>query len=107
VRRPGLTGVWLGAQKICSVGVAVRRWVTWHGLALNVHNDLAAFRSFRPCGLDPDVMTRLSDHVELPPTRLLFEVLVVKHVCAVFGLELPPIPPPPEPPAGSLPILPS
>lgn len=63
-REPGFTGVWIGAKKVASIGVAVRRWVTWHGLALNVHTDLSAFRSFQPCGLDPDVMTRLADHVD-------------------------------------------
>jgi lipoyl(octanoyl) transferase len=65
-RREGLTGVWLGEQKLCSLGVAVRRWVAWHGLALNVSNDLAAFRRFRPCGLDSEVMTRVADHAEPP-----------------------------------------
>ena len=99
-REPGETGVWIGAQKVCSIGVAVRRWVTWHGLGLNVHTDLEAFRGFRPCGLDPGVMTRVADHAEVPPSTLLFEVLVVKHLCEVFGLELPPLPPfpPAEPP---------
>lgn len=92
-RRPGLTGVWIGTQKVCSIGVAVRRWVTWHGLALNLHTDLAPFRRFHPCGLSSDVMTRVADHVELPPTTLLGEVLVVKHLCRVFELELPPMPP--------------
>lgn len=108
-RRPGLTGVWIGARKVCSIGVAVRRWVTWHGLALNLHNDLDAFRGFKPCGLDPEVMTRLADHAELPPTNLLPEVLVVKHFCRVFGHELPPPAPlhSPEPPAcGGFPELP-
>ncbi len=66
-REPGLTGVWVGTRKIASIGVAVRRWVTWHGFALNVSTDLAQFRSFQPCGLDPDVMTRLADHVDTPP----------------------------------------
>ena len=93
-RREGLTGVWLGEQKICSVGVAVRRWVTYHGLALNLHTDLSAFRGFQPCGLDPDVMTRLADHVDLPPTNLLGEVLLVKHFCRVFERDLPSPPPP-------------
>ena len=93
-RRPGLTGVWVDEQKICSVGVAVRRWVTWHGFALNVHTDLEAFRGFRPCGLDSEVMTRVADHAEIPPSTMLFQVLAVKHVCEVFDLELPPIPPP-------------
>lgn len=63
-REPGKTGVWIGAQKVCSIGVAVRRWVTWHGLALNVTTDLDAFRSFAPCGLDASVMTRVADHLE-------------------------------------------
>ena len=92
-RRPGLTGVWIAERKVCSIGVAVRRWVTWHGLALNLHTDLAPFRRFHPCGLSPDVMTRVADHAELPPTNLLGEVLLVKHFCRVFGHELPPMPP--------------
>jgi len=91
-RRPGATGVWIGEKKVCSIGVAVRRWVTWHGLALNLHTDLAAFAGFRPCGFDPGVMTRLADHAELPPTNLLGEVLLVKHVCRVFDYDLPPAP---------------
>jgi lipoate-protein ligase B len=92
MRRPGLTGVWLAGRKLCSIGVAVRRWVTWHGLALNLHTDLAPFRRFRPCGLAPEVMTRLADHVELAPTNLLGEVLLVKHFCRVFARELPVLP---------------
>ena len=105
-RVDGKTGVWIAGKKICSIGVAVRRWVTWHGLALNLHTDLADFRGFRPCGLDPDVMTRLADHVELPPTNLLGEVLLVKHFCRVFGLQLPEPPPPQASPDGEFPSLP-
>lgn len=106
--RTGLTGVWIGDRKVASIGVALRRWVAWHGLALNVHTDLEAFRTFRPCGLDPAQMTRVADHAEIPPANLLFEVLIVKHFGAVFGLELPP-PPLAEESSGSgypeLPIL--
>jgi len=61
-RRAGYTGVWIGGLKVASIGVAVRRWVTWHGLALNITTDLAAFGTFQPCGLDAAVMTRLVDH---------------------------------------------
>ncbi len=89
-REPGKTGVWIGAKKVCSIGVAVRRWVTFHGLALNVHNDPSAFLGFQPCGLDPQVMTRLADHAELPPATILIEVLLIRHFLDVFGLELPP-----------------
>lgn len=109
-RRPGLTGVWIGEQKVCSIGVAARSWVTFHGFALNLRTDLAAWTGFQPCGLDPALMTNLADHAELPPGSLLFQVLVVKHVCEVFGLELPAPPPVAPPPAGAafphLPIWP-
>ena len=109
-RKEGLTGVWICDRKVASIGVAVRRWVTWHGLALNVHTDLAAFQSFQPCGLDPNVMTRLADHAEMPPGTTLVEVLLVKHLCEVFGFELPPPPPLAEPtvtgPFPDLPIFP-
>ena len=105
-REPGLTGVWIGDRKVCSIGVAVRRWVTYHGFALNLHTDLEAFRGFHPCGLDAGVMTRLADHAELPPGNVLAEVLVVKHLCRVFDLHLPE-PPAPQPPApGAFPELP-
>ncbi len=104
-REEGKTGVWIGDRKVASIGVAVRRWVTWHGLALNVHTDLADFRGFHPCGLDPQVMTRVSDHADIPPANILFEVLIIKHLLAVFGLELPP-PPPLAEPEGGFPGLP-
>jgi lipoyl(octanoyl) transferase len=60
-RSPGRTGVWVGERKIASIGVGVRRWVTWHGLALNVASDLAGFSTIVPCGLDGVVMTSLSE----------------------------------------------
>ncbi|MBI3268828.1 MAG: lipoyl(octanoyl) transferase LipB [Planctomycetes bacterium] len=59
-RRPGLTGVWAPEGKLASIGIAVRRWVTYHGFALNVETDLAAFRAIRPCGLDASAMTSLA-----------------------------------------------
>lgn len=63
-REEGLTGVWIGTKKVCSIGVAVRRWVTWHGLALNVTTDMGAFEGFAPCGLSAGVMTRVQDELE-------------------------------------------
>jgi lipoyl(octanoyl) transferase len=51
---PGKIGVWVGAAKIGAIGVRVRRWVTFHGLAINVAPDLAHFSGIVPCGLtDP------------------------------------------------------
>lgn len=79
-RREKLTGVWVGARKIASIGVAVRRWVAYHGFALNVAPDMSAFRRFRPCGLDPAVMTSLR---ELGTERTLEET--AEGVAAAFG----------------------
>ena len=60
-RKDPWTGVWTDRGKIQSLGIAVRRWVTWHGLALNVNTDLAPFRLFSPCGLEGNVMTSMAE----------------------------------------------
>ncbi len=62
--RPGRdpVGVFVRGAKIASVGVGVRRWITRHGVALNVETDLAVYRWFVPCGLAGVPMTRLADH---------------------------------------------
>jgi lipoate-protein ligase B len=50
-RLEGLTGVWVGEKKIASIGVGIRKWVTYHGFALNVTTDLSYFRRIHLCGL--------------------------------------------------------
>ena len=57
-RKPAWTGVWTegGRRKLASIGVAVKRWVTLHGFALNVSTDLSRFSAINPCGLDAAVM---------------------------------------------------
>lgn len=67
-RREGLTGVWVGSRKIASIGVACRKWVTYHGFALNVRNDLSLFQKIRPCGLDPAVMTSIGKELGCAPS---------------------------------------
>jgi lipoate-protein ligase B len=51
IRKPPYTGVWIGNRKIAAIGVAVRRCITFHGLALNVNTDLSYFNRIIPCGL--------------------------------------------------------
>ena len=53
------TGVWVEDRKIASIGIAVRRWVTYHGVALNVSTDLSHFDLIVPCGLEGVQMTSL------------------------------------------------
>jgi lipoyl(octanoyl) transferase len=59
-RRAGLPGVWIGARKIGSIGVAIRRWVCWHGFALNVGPDLGPFAAITPCGIAGVEMTSVA-----------------------------------------------
>lgn len=52
-RYPGLTGVWVDKQKVASIGIAIRNWITFHGLSINIKKfDLDNFRLIRPCGMD-------------------------------------------------------
>ena len=51
-RFPGQTGVWVGEKKIASIGIGVRKWISFHGLSINVNTDLRMFSLIRPCGLN-------------------------------------------------------
>lgn len=58
-RKTGLSGVWVGESKIASIGIAIKNWITYHGLALNIKSDdLINFSLIRPCGRDI-IMTSL------------------------------------------------
>ncbi len=56
-RRKGMPGLWVGTKKIGSIGVRVSKFVTYHGMAINIHNDLSIFDYITPCGLDGVEMT--------------------------------------------------
>ena len=83
--RPGYTGVWVEGRKICSIGVAGKRMVTFHGFALNVSTDLAHFRQINPCGLDPAVMTTMGRELgrEVSPGEVM--EVVVERFAELFG----------------------
>ena len=55
------TGVWISEKKIASIGIAVRKWISFHGAAINVLADSSAFQGLNPCGYQSSVMTCLED----------------------------------------------
>lgn len=58
-RQPGLTGLWIDGIKVASIGIGCRRWITQHGLALNVNCDLKGFSQIIPCGIKGQLMGSL------------------------------------------------
>lgn len=90
-RRPGATGVWLKGveKKIASIGVAVTGWVTYHGIALNVNNDLSGFAKIRPCGFPSEVMTSMSVELrENAPTMDEVKESFLRHFLLNFNRSL-------------------
>lgn len=59
-RIEGLTGVWVGEEKICAMGIRCSRWVTMHGFAFNVNTDLSYFDHIVPCGISDKNVTGLN-----------------------------------------------
>jgi lipoate-protein ligase B len=83
-RREGFTGVWVGERKVASIGIACRRWVTYHGFALNLTTDLGRFALFRPCDLDAQVMASL-DSLGASPAREAMIDAVHAHLAQRLG----------------------
>lgn len=68
------TGVWVGEKKLASLGIAVKKWVTYHGAAINVEYDPKAHQGIKPCGFEPKVMTSLEELMgQSHPTKKEFE----------------------------------
>ena len=62
-RRPGLTGLWIEGRKVVSIGVGCRRWITQHGLSLNINCDLQGFDLIIPCGIKGNSMGTLKSWI--------------------------------------------
>ncbi len=80
--RPGqFRGIWVGPEKIAAIGIGVSRWVTYHGVGLNISTDLDLFRMIRPCGLDAGVtsiakLTRCAP--SMPDAAGIFETKFIR-----------------------------
>jgi len=85
-RIPKLTGVWVGDRKIGAIGVHISRWVTSHGLALNVSTDLSYFQYIVPCGLTKPVTSMAQLGVAV--TREEVSRTLAAHFGRVFDCEM-------------------
>jgi lipoate-protein ligase B len=84
-RREGLTGVWVGEEKIASIGVGFRRWVSLHGFALNVTTNLRYFDQIVPCGIAGCRMTSIAAQGLGGVTTASSAEIVERRFAAVFG----------------------
>jgi lipoyl(octanoyl) transferase len=83
-RMPGLTGVWVGDEKLAAIGVRIARWVTSHGFAMNVSTDLEYFRLIVPCGIADRGVTSLSRLLDRAIDAREVEDRLVVHFGEVF-----------------------
>lgn len=87
-RHPLSRGVWVGGEKLGSIGIALRRWISFHGFALNVNVDLAPFSRIHPCGLQGVPMTSIARVLgqEIPMAKVCDTL--IGHVDRVLGTRL-------------------
>ncbi len=83
---PGLTGVWVGQDKVCSIGIAVRKWITYHGFALNVSPNFEHWSLIRPCGLVGKKATSVERLLGRDVDMSEVKISVVAKCAEVFGL---------------------
>jgi lipoyl(octanoyl) transferase len=89
---PHQSGVWVGDRKIASIGVRCARWVTSHGLAVNVDLDLGVYELFDACGLGGARFTSMAAETGRAVTTDDVRGLLLEALCEAFDLELEPVP---------------
>ena len=84
-RIKGLTGAWVGVEKIGAIGIRIARWITSHGFAFNVSTDLDQFELIVPCGIAEHGVTSLQKVIGRPVDLREVETRFVDHFADVFG----------------------
>jgi lipoate-protein ligase B len=84
-RRPPYTGIWIGDRKIAAIGLAVRRAITFHGLALNVNTDLSYFKRIVPCGLEWAGVTSMKSELGTEQDFSRVRETFLSHFAALLG----------------------
>jgi lipoyl(octanoyl) transferase len=87
-RIKGLTGAWIGADKLGAIGVRISRWITSHGFAFNVTTDLDFFKLIVPCGIESGGVTSLERATGRRVTMSEAEASLIRHFANVFDREL-------------------
>lgn len=84
----GKTGIWIDDRKICAIGVAVKSWITYHGLALNINPCLEHFQGIIPCGISDGSVTSMEKEIApLPEKKLIKERFVVEFESVFYELN--------------------
>ncbi|MCH2533515.1 MAG: lipoyl(octanoyl) transferase LipB [Bdellovibrionales bacterium] len=83
--KPQWTGVWVKDKKIASIGIAVKKWITYHGAAINLEKDPNAFQGINPCGFSSNVMTSLEELLGEKPHTNTFKARLLKQLCSQFN----------------------
>ena len=92
-RVDGLTGVWVNQtsdspKKICAMGVKTSRWVTMHGLALNVNTDLKYFKNIIPCGIQGKDVTSIDKEIDYKISYDDVEKILIKNLSDIFEFKI-------------------
>ncbi|KXS49886.1 MAG: lipoyl(octanoyl) transferase [Halanaerobium sp. 4-GBenrich] len=87
-RISGLTGVWVGNEKITAIGVGVRRWITYHGFAFNINPNLEHFSYIIPCGIKDKGVTSLKKLLGYEIEKEEVAEKIIKYFAEVFEIEV-------------------
>lgn len=87
-RLSGLTGVWVGKEKVAAIGVRIARWITSHGFALNVNTDLRYFRLIVPCGITDKGVTSMQQLLGRELDLTAVAEVVTRHFADVFRRQI-------------------
>jgi lipoyl(octanoyl) transferase len=82
------TGVWVGEKKITSIGIGVKKWISYHGAAINLFKDESAFKGIKPCGYEPNIMISFEELSAQKIKADSFQNQLLQNLSNLFGLKI-------------------